>query len=50
MPESPRSKLGRYIFIVMGCAIVVGALYYVVKGALSAPRPAPASSTSSTGE
>jgi hypothetical protein len=34
MPESPRSKAGRYIFIVIGCAIVVGALYYVLKGAL----------------
>jgi hypothetical protein len=45
MPESPRSKAGMYIFIVVGIIVVAGAGYYGFKGML-APHAAPATTTS----
>jgi hypothetical protein len=45
MPESPRSKAGKYIFIVVGIAVVAGAGYYALKGVLAVREPAPAATT-----
>ena len=45
MPESPRSKVGMYIFIVIGIAVVAGAGYYALKGVLASRDAAPAPTT-----
>jgi len=45
MPESPRSKAGMYIFIVIGIAVAAGAGYYVLKGVLAVRNAAPAATT-----
>src|SRR5262245_20087395 len=42
MPESPRARAGRYIFVIFGIAIVAGAAYYALKGVLAVRDPAPA--------
>jgi hypothetical protein len=46
MPESPRSRAGTYVFIVVGILIVAGAGYYVLKGVFAPHSDSPAATTS----
>ena len=46
MPETPRSKAGMYIFVVIRILVVAGAGYYILKGVLAARSAAPAATTS----